>query len=98
MKNKNLKVGDKLLCIQDHINNKISISKDQEYEIVEITLNYWEELDNDDDEVCYYIYDDNYSSIEINIDEDMNKYFYTKQDIRKIKIEKLNNIYEKSEY
>jgi len=97
MRNQNLNVGEKLSCKKDYINNKISIRKDEEYEISDIAINDSSLIDGDENVIYYYyILDDNNSKIEIRNDEDIETYFYTKKDIRKMKLKKLNN--EKSKY
>jgi len=96
MKDQNLNVGDKLLCKNDYVINKISIHKGREYEITEILLNAW--VVNDGDERFYYIIDDDDCKVEIQRIEELNSFFYTKNEIRKIKLKKLEDfIYEKSE-
>ena len=95
MRNQNLNVGEKLSCKKDYINNKISIRKDEEYEISDIAINDSSLIDGDENVIYYYyILDDNNSKIEIRNDEDMNRYFYTNQEVRNMKLKK---IYEESE-
>jgi len=91
MKKYNLKIGDILLCKKDYIYSKISFSINKKYEIIQIVYN---SLENNNNSVYYYVYDDNNSSIEIRNDEDMNRYFYTNQEVRNMKLKK---IYEESE-
>jgi len=82
MKDKNFKIGDMLLCKKDYINDLISFRKGKEYEVTER---------------FYFIKDDNCNKIEVRHETDLNEFFCSKKDIRKMKIEKLEDIYEKSE-
>jgi len=95
MKDKNFKIGDMLLCKKDYINDLISFRKGKEYEVTEILLNAWIVMKGE--ERFYFIKDDNCNKIEVRHETDLNEFFCSKKDIRKMKIEKLEDIYEKSE-
>ena len=85
----NFKVGDKLLCKKDSITKYSRYKKNKYY--------YIEDIDDpvyDYEEYSYYINDDNNNNIYFWKEYDLYEYFYTAQDVRKLK---LKNLYEESE-
>jgi len=94
MKNQNFNIGDKLLCKIDVNKSYLTLTKGVEYIILSADFDVLLSADID---VLYYKY---------NIIDDTNKdfyyieefddYFYTKNEVRKIKLEKLKN--EEAEY
>ena len=90
MKDKMFKIGDKLLCKSNYSKDNISYHKGKEYIITDLLLNAWVIIE--DDERFYYIPDDNNRKIEFRYNDELNIIFYTKNEIRSIKIKKLNNI------
>lgn len=93
MKDNGFEVGDKLLCKNSCSTYKISFEKGKEYIITDILRNAWYVKDEEDR--FYYINDDNNSKIEIVNVEVLNRFFYTKKEIRYLKLKKL---YEGSEF
>jgi len=90
MKNQNLNVGDKLLCKKNLNELYASFNKNKYYIVYDIKL-----FDNNTD-YCYYIEFDKkkYYSFRYSV-RFFYEHFYTKQEERKIKLEKL---YEETGY
>lgn len=98
----NIKIGDKLVC-KVSIKNSFIFYKDSQYEV--INIKYKDEYHNKltykpiFGKVCYDIKDENDKEFSIICDYNKNYiddyefhyFFYTLQEIRKLKLEKLKN-------
>ena len=86
MKNQNFNIGDKLLCKIDVNKSYLTLTKGVEYIILSADIDvlyYKYNIIDDTNKDFYYI-------------EEFDDYFYTKNEVRKIKLEKLKN--EEAEY
>ena len=86
MKKQNLNIGDKLLCKIDVNKSYLTLTKGVEYIILSADIDvlyYKYNIIDDTNKDFYYI-------------EEFDDYFYTKNEVRKIKLEKLKN--EEAEY
>jgi len=82
----NLKIGDKLLCKIDYWTTKIYFFEGREYNICDIEIDYADEND-----YAYFIMDENKNRVLFMILDDLDSFFYTKKEVRNIKIKKLKN-------
>ena len=101
MKNQNLNIGDKLLC-KNYLKTEYSRLIEGDYyllvdfeifnheEYCDVNYTFYDEYNYDD--YVYYIDDNNHHSFSILDEKDLYKYFYKKNEIRNMKLEKLKNV------
>ena len=89
MKKQNINIGDKLLCKISFLSNSTYIIKGKYYYIKYIDIINVARKD------YYFYYLEDFESLVCCDEKEFCKYFYTKQEERKIKLEKL---YEEAEY
>ena len=90
MKNQNLNKGDKILCKNDIHNSRINFTKGIEYYIVAIEHKN-DNYDDDGSNYYYYISDDNSQIIVSENERLIYNYFYTNQEVRNMKLKKIND-------
>ena len=86
MKNQNLNKGDKLLCKKNYNNSYMRFTKGIEYYVSAIEIN--------SNDYKYYFCDDDDLVISCVDEICFFDFFYIKNGIRKIKLEKLKTVYE----
>jgi len=89
MKNQNLKVGDNLLCKYNIININKNFKIDKYYAMISIYI--ISNTISGVDFYYYYLFDDDDNLILFCGEEDLYEYFYTKQEERKRKLDKIEN-------
>jgi len=88
----NFNVGDVLICKNSEDVTWLSLTKDLEYVILDIE--YHKSYYNNSSHYYYYIIDDKFRDLDFSFEEDFDRYFYTKNELRKIKLKKLSKLYE----
>ena len=86
MKDQKFNIGDKLLCKIDCWTTKVYFFEGREYNICDIRTDY-----DYSDDYSYCIKDENSNKVLFMVEEDLDVLFYTKSEIRSIKIKKLKN-------
>jgi len=93
MKKQDINIGDKLLCKNDYNSNNITtFYENVEYEISNIILSD-NIISKEKDYRCIYIKNDIDNDVFFVGQSDLDILFYTKNEVRKIKLKKLDNIF-----